>query len=53
MRRHWQQFLARYLGERVPLAGLVLVWMRGWPSTELDRQMLDWFLPTLRPMLSC
>lgn len=49
MRRHWQQFLARYLGERVPLAGLVLVMDARRPMTELDRQMLDWFLPTLRP----
>ncbi|MGH8713727.1 MAG: ribosome biogenesis GTP-binding protein YihA/YsxC [Casimicrobiaceae bacterium] len=49
MRRHWQQFLARYLAERVPLAGLVLVMDARRPMTELDRQMLDWFLPTLRP----
>ncbi|MGH8798834.1 MAG: ribosome biogenesis GTP-binding protein YihA/YsxC [Casimicrobiaceae bacterium] len=49
MRRHWQHFLARYLAERAPLAGLVLVMDARRPMTELDRQMLDWFLPSLRP----
>ena len=49
MRRHWQQFIARYLAERVPLAGLVLVMDARRAMTDLDRQMLDWFLPTLRP----
>jgi GTP-binding protein len=48
MRRHWQQFIARYLAERVPLVGLVLVMDARHPLTELDRQMLDWFLPTGR-----
>jgi GTP-binding protein len=50
MRRHWQHFIARYLAERVPLTGLVLVMDARRPMTELDRQMLDWFLPTLRPI---
>ena len=50
MRRHWQQFIARYLAERVPLIGLMLVIDARRALTELDRQMLDWFLPTLRPV---
>lgn len=50
MRRHWQQFIARYLAERVPLIGLMLVIDSRRALTELDRQMLDWFLPTLRPV---
>jgi len=50
VRRHWQIFLARYLAERSPLIGLVLVMDARLPLTELDRQMLDWFLPTGRPV---
>jgi len=49
MRRHWQHFIARYLAERVPLTGLVLVMDARRAMTDLDRQMLDWFLPSLRP----
>lgn len=49
MRRHWQHFVARYLAERVPLAGMVLVMDARRPMTVLDRQMLDWFLPSGRP----
>jgi GTP-binding protein len=50
VRRHWQRFLARYLAERAPLVGLVLVMDARHPLTTLDRQMLDWFLPTGRPV---
>lgn len=50
VRRHWQSFLARYLRERGPLVGLVLVMDARRPLTALDRQMLDWFLPTGRPV---
>ena len=41
MRRHWQTFLARYLAERAPLVGLVLVMDARHPLTTLDRQMLQ------------
>jgi GTP-binding protein len=50
MRRHWQHFLAKYLAERVPLIGLLLVMDARHPLTDLDRQMLGWFLPTGRPV---
>ena len=50
MRKYWQQFIARYLAERVPLAGLVLVMDARRPLLDLDRQMLDWFLPSGRPV---
>ena len=50
MRRRWQSLLARYLATRVPLAGLVLVMDCRRPMTSLDRQMLDWFLPSGRPV---
>jgi len=50
MRRYWQQFIARYLAEREALVGLVLVMDSRHPLTPLDRQMLDWFLPSDRPV---
>jgi GTP-binding protein len=50
VQRRWQVFLARYLAEREPLTGLVLVMDARHPLTDLDRQMLDWFLPTGRPV---
>ncbi len=50
MRRHWQHFIAKYLAERVPLIGLLLVMDARHPLTDLDRQMLGWFLPTGRPV---
>jgi len=50
MRKYWQVFIARYLGERAPLVGLVLVMDIRRPLMELDHQMLGWFLPTGRPV---
>jgi GTP-binding protein len=49
--RHWQSFVARYLGERDVLVGVVLVMDARHPLTTLDRQLLDWFLPRGRPIL--
>lgn len=50
MRKHWQNVLARYLGERTSLAGLVLVMDSRRPLTTLDCQMLDWFSPRGNPI---
>lgn len=50
VRRQWQRFLARYLAERSPLVGLVLVMDARHPLTDLDRQTLDWVLPSGRPV---
>jgi GTP-binding protein len=50
MRRHWQHFIARYLAERVPLIGLLIVMDARHPLTDLDTQLLDWFLPSGRPV---
>jgi GTP-binding protein len=50
MRRHWQHFIAKYLAERTPLIGLLLVMDARHPLTELDWQMFGWFLPTGRPV---
>jgi GTP-binding protein len=50
MRMHWQNVLSRYLSERQSLAGLVLVMDSRHPLTPLDRQMLDWFCPSGKPV---
>jgi len=50
MRRHWQHFIAKYLAERAPLIGVLLVMDARHPLTDLDWQMFGWFLPTGRPM---
>jgi GTP-binding protein len=50
MRAHWQTVLSRYLSERTSLAGLVLVMDCRHPLTPLDRQMLDWFSPSGKPV---
>jgi GTP-binding protein len=49
-RKHWSDFLARYLAERPCLAGLVLIMDIRRPLTALDHRMLDWFLPSGRPV---
>ena len=50
MRKHWQLVLAAYLSQRMSLHGLVLVMDSRHPLTPLDRQMLDWFGPTGKPI---
>ena len=50
MRKHWQLVLSNYLSHRSALGGLVLVMDCRHPLTPLDRQMLDWFSPTGRPI---
>lgn len=50
MREHWQMVLADYLSYRTTLYGLVLVMDSRHPLTPLDRQMLDWFCPSGKPV---
>jgi GTP-binding protein len=50
MRAHWQMTLSNYLSHRNTLCGLVLVMDCRHPLTSLDRQMLDWFSPSGRPI---
>lgn len=50
MRKHWQQTLSSYLTQRPTLYGLVLVMDCRHPLTPLDRQMLDWFSPSGKPI---
>lgn len=50
IRQHWEKLLSRYLRERFPLKGLVLIMDIRRPLTALDSQLLDIFLPTGRPV---
>jgi GTP-binding protein len=50
MRQYWREFIARYLAQREVLAGLVLVMDARRAMTELDRRMIEWFLPTGRSL---
>lgn len=47
---HWRELLAQYLTQRPQLAGLILIMDSRHPMTELDRNMLGWFLPTGKPV---
>lgn len=50
LRKHWQMTLSSYLSHRATLTALVLVMDCRHPLTPLDRQMLDWFCPSGRPV---
>ncbi|GAB2182598.1 ribosome biogenesis GTP-binding protein YihA/YsxC [Denitratisoma sp. agr-D3] len=50
VRRQWQGLLEHYLTERTNLAGLVLIMDARRPFTDLDKQMIDWFAPSGRPI---
>ena len=50
VRREWQGLLEDYLKRRSSLIGLVMIMDSRHPLTPLDRQMLDWFAPSGRPV---
>ncbi len=50
IRRQWQGVLANYLTRRASICGLVLIMDARRPLTDLDRQMLEWFGPTGKPI---
>lgn len=50
IKRHWEELLSSYVGERRSLAGLVLIMDARHPLKPLDRQMLGWFAPTGKPV---
>lgn len=50
VRREWRGMLEGYLTRRPSLVGLVLIMDARHPLTQLDRQMIEWFAPTGRPM---
>ena len=47
---HWRELLSDYLTQRPQLCGLVLIMDSRHPLTELDLNMLKWFLPTGKPV---
>jgi GTP-binding protein len=51
LKRHWQEFLARYLATRQTLAGLVLVVDARHGLADLDRELLSGYVPSGRPTL--
>ena len=50
IKAQWEALLSRYLQEREALVGMVLIMDARHPLTPLDRQMLDWFAPTGKPV---
>jgi GTP-binding protein len=50
IRKQWQGLLEHYLTRRDALAGLVMIMDARRPLTELDRQMINWFGPTGKPI---
>lgn len=50
IRAQWVRLLEDYLTGRQSLIGLVLIMDSRHPLTKLDQQMLDWFLPSGRPV---
>lgn len=50
IKAQWETLLSRYLQEREALVGMVLIMDARHPLTPLDRQMLDWFVPTGKPV---
>jgi GTP-binding protein len=50
VRRAWGGLISPYLEGRPELQGLVIIMDSRHPLTPLDQQMLDWFLPTGRPV---
>ncbi|WP_374350202.1 ribosome biogenesis GTP-binding protein YihA/YsxC [Chitinimonas sp.] len=50
IRAHWEALLGQYLATRPNLIGLVLMMDSRHPLKPLDVRMLDWFIPTGRPV---
>lgn len=49
-RERWNDLLGYYLRERQALKGLVVIMDVRRPLTEADRELLDWFAPTGKPV---
>lgn len=50
VRKSWNGLISPYLAKRPQLRGLVVIMDARHPLTELDWQMIDWFLPTGTPV---
>ena len=49
-KNHWNQLLGDYVQRREQLSALILIMDSRRPFTDLDRQMLEWYAPTGRPV---
>jgi GTP-binding protein len=50
VQKHWESLLSKYLQERSQLRGMVLIVDSRRGITDLDRNMLEWFCPTGKPV---
>ncbi|MDR1647687.1 MAG: ribosome biogenesis GTP-binding protein YihA/YsxC [Zoogloeaceae bacterium] len=50
IKKQWGGLLGPYLQQRNPLTGLIIIMDCRRPLTERDWRMLEWFLPTGRPV---
>jgi len=50
VKAHWQSVMAAYVSTRVALKGLVLIMDARHPLKSLDIKLLDWYLPTGKPV---
>jgi GTP-binding protein len=50
VRRQWRGLLEHYLTLRQALVGLVMIMDARRPLTDLDRDMINWFGPTGKPI---
>jgi GTP-binding protein len=50
VRAHWENLLSKYLQERSQLKAMVLIVDSRRGITDLDRNMLEWFCPTGKPV---
>lgn len=50
VKAHWQEVMAAYVSTRAALRGLVLIMDARHPLKPLDLQLLDWYLPTGKPV---
>ncbi len=50
VRSQWEGLIGPYLSKRQMLAGLVVIMDIRHPLTPLDQKLIDWFLPTGRPI---
>jgi GTP-binding protein len=49
-KKHWDIVLPYYLQKRKSLIGLIIVMDIRHALTKLDEQMIEWFLPTQKPI---
>ena len=50
VKAHWQNVMAAYVSTRAALRGLVLIMDARHPLKPLDIKLLDWYLPTGKPV---